>query len=111
MQSADFDPIDIAETKVLGFDFAPLLRSNDTIASVVGVTCALHSGTDAAPSSRAIGGSTIVTSDSTGAAASGVAQTFGTMQAGASYVLTCVVHTAGGETLDIWARIPCRIPN
>jgi hypothetical protein len=111
MQSPDFDPIDTAESKVLGFDFAPLLRSGDSIASVLSMTCALHSGVDAQPSIRALGSPTIVPSDSSGAAASGVAQMFGNMVAGASYVLTCVVTTAGGETLDIWARIPCRIPN
>jgi hypothetical protein len=111
MQSADFDPIDVAESKVLGFDFAPLLRANDTIASVVSVTCALHRGTDADPSSHAIGSPTIVPSDSTQAANSGVAQMFGGMLDGVGYTLTCVVQTAGGEVLDIWARIPCRSPS
>ena|SRR5215831_12954240 len=111
MQAPDFDPIDAQEAKVLGFDFAPLLQTGDTVASVVGVTCSVHSGVDANPSSRMISGPTIVPSASSTLAGQGVAQKFGTMIAGNSYVLSCLVNTTLGEVLEIWARIVCRSPN
>lgn len=111
MQAPDFDPIDAAEQRILGFDFAPQLQTGDTLTGTPVVSCAVHNGTDAAASSRMIGAPSIVPSISSGNASQAVAQKFGTMIAGTVYVLSCVCPTALGETLEIWCRIVCRIQN
>jgi hypothetical protein len=108
-QTADlFPPIDATvEQETIGFDFGPALKAGVTITSVATITCAVHSGTDATPSARLVGGSSIVASQATGAPSAAVAQNIGNMLAGVTYVLQCVVNTSDGQKLSLWSRLPC----
>ena len=111
-QTADLTPpIDATlELETIGFDFGLALAATTTIASVQSLTCAVHKGTDASPSSRLIGGTTIVPSKSTGLVAQAVAQNIGNAIAGVTYLLQCVVNTSDGQKLSLWARIACVLP-
>lgn len=104
-------PIDTTvELLTIGFDFGPVLGVGETIASIASLTCSVYSGTDASPSSRLIGGSSIVASKATGAASSGIAQQVGSMLAGVTYLLQCVVLTTGGNRPSLWTHLSCVQP-
>jgi hypothetical protein len=104
-------PILTGETRTIGFDFGPILNSGVTIGSIASVTCTVHYGTDASPSSRLIGAPSIVASEATSAASAGVAQNIGTMQNGVTYTLTCYVDTSDGQVLGIETHISCVAPS
>lgn len=114
-QTADLTPpIDATlEFETIGFDFGLAMAATATITSVQSLTCTVHgggTGTDATPSSRLIGGSTIVPSKATGLASQAVAQQFGNAVAGVKYLLQCVANTSDGQKLSLWARIDCVLP-
>lgn len=105
-------PIDASvEFETITFDFGPELTPSVTITTVTGVTCALHSGTDATPANRIIGAAQIADSPTNGAANAAVLQLVGGMVAGAKYKLQAVVNTSDGQTLSLWTRISCIQPD
>ncbi len=108
-QAADLTPpIDATvEVETIAFDFGPALNSGVTISSVASLTCTVHTGIDATPSSRLIGTSAIIASKATGAANAAVAQNIGNMLAGVTYLLQCVANTSDGQKLSLWTRIAC----
>lgn len=109
-QGNDFSPIDPTETVTLTWDFAPLLAAGVTLlANPVPVTsCALRSGVDPSPSTRLVGGPSVVASPSTGAASQAVQQQVSTMQAGARYFLACLAKTSDSQTINLWAHALCQ---
>jgi hypothetical protein len=105
-------PIDAGvEFETITFDFGPELTPGTTITAVAGVTCSLHSGTDATPTARIIGAAQIAESPTNGAASTAVLQLVGGMVAGAKYKLQVVVNTSDGQTLSLWTRISCIQPD
>jgi hypothetical protein len=105
-------PMDAAiEQEIVGFDFGPALAAGVTITGVVNLACAVYRGADASPSSRLLGAPQLVASSATGAANSQVNQLFGTMVAGTTYRLQCLVTTSDGQTLSLWTHVASNAPN
>lgn len=104
-------PIDSSvELLTAGFDFGPVAGVGETIASITALTCAVYIGADANPSSRLIGSPSIVASKKTGVAALGVTFQVGSMLAGVTYRLQCVVLTTAGNELSLWTHFACVQP-
>lgn len=112
MQSNDIlPPIDPAETKIITFDYAPLLAAGETISSA-SFTVSVVLGTGVASGANIIGSATIVASPTTGALASAVQQKVGAMQGGSTYQFKCLAVTTAGETLSMRANYSCaRVPS
>lgn len=104
-------PILTGETRTAGFDFGTILNAGVIISSVASVSCSVHTGTDASVASRLQGGSSIISSASTGAASSAVAQNIGTMLDGVTYTLVCYVNTSDSQVLGIVTHISCEAPS
>lgn len=105
-------PIDSSvELLTIAFDFGLVLGVGETIASITSLTCAAYIGTDASPSSRLIGSPSIIASAKTKAASSAVAQQVGSMLAGVTYRLQCVVLTTAVNELSLWTHFACVQPN
>src|SRR5271168_3924127 len=104
-------PIDSSvELLTMGWDFGYVLAAGETIISIVEVTCSVgqfSSGADPNLASRMIGEPAIVTSPKTGIAAAAVAQQVGSMLAGVTYRLQCVVLTTQGNQPSLWTHFLC----
>jgi hypothetical protein len=105
-------PMDAAiEQEIVGFDFGPALAAGVTITGVADLACAVYQGADDSPASRLLGAPQIVASSATGAASAQVNQLFGTMVAGTTYRLQCLVTTSDGQTLSLWTHVASSAPN
>lgn len=92
MTKAIFEGKRAGETRLLAFDFAPLLASGETL-STQSVAATVYTGTDASPSG--------VISGSATASGSVVSQKVAGGTAGNIYNLICTVTTSTGQTLKI----------
>jgi hypothetical protein len=105
-------PIDSSvEVLTIGFDFGRVLASGESIASIVELTCEVYLGADPSPASRLIGTPAIIASQQTKVAAAAVAQQVGSMLAGATYRLQCVVLTTQGNQPSLWTHFACVEPD
>lgn len=105
----DFGEINPEETITLTFDFGTLMKTGTTL-SAPQIFCTVVSGTDANPSSRLLGGPSITSSPSTGAAAQAVLQQVSTMLGAVVYLVRAVVSTSDNQVLELYAHAPCQTP-
>lgn len=106
-------PIDSSvELLTLAFDFGLVFGAGETILSVVSLTCSNYIGVDPSPSSRLIGSPVIIASPKTGVMNGAVAQQVGSMIAGVTYRLQCVISTTAtpSNILSLWAHFACVQP-
>lgn len=92
MTKAIFGGKRAGETRLLAFDFAPLLASGETL-STQSVAATVYTGTDASPSA--------IISGSASASGSVVSQKVTAGTAGNIYNLVCTVTTSAGQTLKL----------
>lgn len=97
------------EEETVTFDFGLALNGNVSI-SVDEILCIAIVGTDASAGSRLIGDPTVVASPTTGGFNQAVLQLVGTMLAGVTYQLQCVVTTSDGQTLSLRVNWTCATP-
>lgn len=93
---SDFQNSTVGESEVYSFDFENDIASGETL-SVATFTLSVHEGTDASPSSRLSGSSSI-----SGTIAS---QRLTGLQSNVTYNLSCSVTTSLNNTLILWARV------
>lgn len=102
---ADFSPVDVGEVISEAFDFVNDLAPGDSISGAVW-TCGIakeSSGVDAAASSRMLGPA--------GVSGTVTSQRFAGFLPGVTYLLTAIITTTLGDTLDLWSHVYCETPN
>ena len=97
----DFDPINPGESEVFTFDFVNDLPASDTIASA-SVTLAASVGSDPQASSRLV--------NAAQTSGTQVLQRIGGCLGGVVYLVSATVLTTQGNTLTLWAHLPCQAP-
>jgi hypothetical protein len=103
-------PIDPIEREWITFDFGPGVSTGVQIDQIVSFTCKAVVGVDAAAQSRVIGAPSLVASPTTGAALAAVKQLVGSMVAGVTYQLQCVVAASDKQVLSWRWNLPCAQP-
>lgn len=104
-------PIDaVVEIETVTFDYGLILKSGITITAVSDIAISVVLGSDSSPTSRLVGSSQIMSSPTSKGAKQAVGQLVGTMIAGATYLIQCVVTTSDGQTLSLYARLACVQP-
>jgi len=100
----DFDPAQPTEVERYSFDFINDLQAGDSISTAVwSCTVAAKSETADPNAASCISGPAVYAGTKTTQRVSG-------LQAGCTYVLSAVVTTLGGDTVELWSHIECRQP-
>jgi hypothetical protein len=98
------------EYENIGFDFGPALAANETITSVLAMTCSADSGYDPSAQSRLSGTTSIVTSVATSIASQQVNTQIGFLLGNVTYLLQCVVQTSASQKLSLYTHLPSDFP-
>jgi hypothetical protein len=94
----NFSPTNPPESELFTFDFVNDLRPGDSIASVTSWTNSVVEGVDPNVAGTVVGAATIFGTK--------VTQRMKNWAPGVIYSSCCLVHTAFGDDLDLWALCP-----
>jgi hypothetical protein len=103
------------EIETVTWDYGLILKTGVTITAVTALTCSVSkpasdTTTDPTPQSRIIGSPQLGPSPNSGGANQAVLCLVGTMIAGVTYLLQCVVTTSDGQTISLWQHLGCTQP-
>ena len=99
------------ESRVITFDFGSIWKYSNPlliIEGLVSITCAIAPASvaqDYLPSARILGLPEITSSPSTKAGDQAVAQTFGNLVPGVTYIITCTVLASDNSQAVLWNYI------
>lgn len=104
----------LVEERTFTFDFSSQMQPQNTIVSVLSITCSVDQksseATDPTPNQTLIGAFKIGNSPTTQLPKQAVLQLVGNCVGNVMYILQCVVLTDTGDNPTLWGRLACVIP-
>lgn len=101
-------PTEPGEIETITFDYGTGLSAEETIVSVLGITCATVIGSDS-PAGKLVGSAAIITSPYSGVASQAVIQQVGSMVGNNTYQFSCLVLTSANQRLRLRSNIRCAL--